>query len=41
MAISDFPISEDCSSRIFSLPMHPHLLFEDQKRIAEVFQNQA
>jgi len=31
MAISDFPISEDCSSRIFSLAMYPDLLFEDQK----------
>jgi dTDP-4-amino-4,6-dideoxygalactose transaminase len=32
----DFPISEDCANRIFSLPMHPYLLEEDQKKIADV-----
>jgi dTDP-4-amino-4,6-dideoxygalactose transaminase len=32
----DFPVSEDCSRRIFSLPMHPYLRKEDQVRIAEV-----
>jgi len=32
----DFPVSEDCSRRIFSLPMHPYLKKEDQKRIAQV-----
>jgi len=32
----DFPISEDISSRIFSLPMHPYLKEEDQKNIAEI-----
>ncbi|MCP4104680.1 MAG: DegT/DnrJ/EryC1/StrS family aminotransferase [Desulfobacteraceae bacterium] len=31
----DFPISEDCAQRIFSIPMHPYLKEEDQKRIAE------
>ena len=31
----DFPISEDCSKRIFSIPMHPYLSIEDQKKIAE------
>ncbi|MFP4036110.1 MAG: DegT/DnrJ/EryC1/StrS family aminotransferase [Desulfobacteraceae bacterium] len=31
----DFPISEDCASRIFSLPMHPYLDPADQERIAE------
>ncbi|MEZ4526534.1 MAG: DegT/DnrJ/EryC1/StrS family aminotransferase [Desulfobacterales bacterium] len=31
----DFPITEDFASRIFSLPMHPYLKAEDQKRIAE------
>jgi dTDP-4-amino-4,6-dideoxygalactose transaminase len=32
----DFPISEDCARRIFSLPMHPYLAEEEQKKIAEV-----
>ncbi len=31
----DFPISEDCARRIFSLPMHPYLTAEDQRRIAD------
>ncbi len=31
-----FPISEDCSNRIFSLPMHPYLTEKDQKYIAEM-----
>ena len=35
----DFPVSEDCSQRIFSLPMHPYLLEEDQKKIADVIGN--
>jgi dTDP-4-amino-4,6-dideoxygalactose transaminase len=30
----DFPISEDCAQRIFSLPMHPYLTEEDQKKIS-------
>jgi dTDP-4-amino-4,6-dideoxygalactose transaminase len=29
----DFPISEDFSSRIFSLPMHPYLANADQEKI--------
>ena len=29
----DFPVSEDCSSRIFSLPMHPYLSKKKQTRI--------
>jgi len=29
----DFPVSEDCSKRIFSLPMHPYLKVEDQERV--------
>ena len=29
----DFPISEDCAGRIFSLPMHPYLSEEDQLKI--------
>ena len=32
----DFPVSEDSSTRIFSLPMHPYLAAEDQKKIAGV-----
>ncbi len=32
----DFPISDDCSRRIFSLPMHPYLTAEEQRRIADV-----
>ena len=34
----DFPASEDCASRIFSLPMHPYLKEEDQKRIIQLLQ---
>ena len=29
----DFPISEDCAGRIFSIPMHPYLTMEDQENI--------
>ena len=32
----DFPISEDISRRIFSLPMHPYLREEDQRKIVKV-----
>lgn len=35
--VGDFPVSEDCSKRIFSLPMHPYLTESDQKKIADVF----
>ena len=35
---TDFPLSEDCSTRIFSIPMHPYLKSEDQERIAIDFQ---
>jgi dTDP-4-amino-4,6-dideoxygalactose transaminase len=31
----DFPVSEDCAQRIFSLPMHPYLTEEDQHKIAD------
>lgn len=31
-----FAISEDCSRRIFSLPMHPYLEEKDQIKIAEI-----
>jgi UDP-2-acetamido-2-deoxy-ribo-hexuluronate aminotransferase len=30
----DFPVSDDCAGRIFSLPMHPYLAAADQSRIA-------
>jgi len=30
-----FPVSEDCSRRIFSLPMHPYLTIEQQERVAK------
>ena len=32
----DFLISEDCARRIFSIPMHPYLNEEEQKRIADI-----
>ncbi len=35
----DFPISENCARRIFSLPMHPYLSAEEQKNIADVIGN--
>lgn len=31
----DFPASEDCSERIFSLPMHPYLTKDEQQKIAD------
>jgi dTDP-4-amino-4,6-dideoxygalactose transaminase len=31
----DFPVSEDCSERIFSLPMHPYLTEGEQQKIAD------
>ena len=31
----DFPVSEDCADRIFSLPMHPYLSEADQLKIAK------
>ena len=31
----DFPVSEDCARRIFSLPMHAYLASADQERIAD------
>jgi UDP-2-acetamido-2-deoxy-ribo-hexuluronate aminotransferase len=33
----DFPVSEECAGRIFSLPMHPYLAAEEQRRIADLF----
>jgi dTDP-4-amino-4,6-dideoxygalactose transaminase len=35
----DFPVSEDFSGRIFSLPMHPYLSQADQERIAKILSN--
>jgi len=32
----DFPISEECSRRVFSLPMHPYLAEKDQRHIADI-----
>ena len=32
----DFPVSEDCADRIFSLPMHPYLAEKDQQKIADM-----
>jgi UDP-2-acetamido-2-deoxy-ribo-hexuluronate aminotransferase len=31
----DFPVSEEVATRIFSLPMHPYLAADDQKKIVE------
>jgi len=37
----DFPVSEDCARRIFSLPMHPYLKEEDQQVIASLLKTLA
>jgi len=34
----DFPVSEDCASRIFSLPMHPYLKAGGQDKIVHLLQ---
>lgn len=34
--LGDFPVSEDCSDRIFSLPMHPYLTESEQRIIVDV-----
>jgi dTDP-4-amino-4,6-dideoxygalactose transaminase len=31
-----FPVSEDCASKIFSLPMHPYLKREAQDMICQI-----
>ena len=31
----DFPVSEDCACRIFSLPMHPYLTKEEQGKVVQ------
>ena len=33
----DFPVSEECSTRIFSIPMHPYLREEQLKQVYEQF----
>ncbi len=37
----DFPVSDDCARRIFSLPMHPYLAAEDQRRIADILRGES
>jgi len=32
----DFPITEDCAARIFSLPMHPYLAPQEQEKIVNI-----
>jgi len=32
----DFPVSESCAGRIFSLPMHPYLTENEQKEICDI-----
>lgn len=32
----DFPVSESCSERIFSIPMHPYLKKEDQLKVTDI-----
>ena len=29
----DFPVTEECAKKVFSLPMHPYLSNEDQEKI--------
>jgi len=38
--VGDFPISEKCSERIFSIPMHPYLKIEDQDKIINALNNE-
>ena len=37
--IGDFPVSEDCANRIFSLPMHPYLSEEEQLTIIRAIED--
>jgi dTDP-4-amino-4,6-dideoxygalactose transaminase len=37
----DLPVSEDLSSRIFSIPMHPYLTESEQRKIADAFNGDA
>ncbi|WP_028316833.1 DegT/DnrJ/EryC1/StrS family aminotransferase [Desulfatibacillum aliphaticivorans] len=34
-AKGDFPVSDDCAARVFSLPMHPYISEEDQEAVAK------
>ncbi len=36
----DFPVSEDCSKRIFSIPMYPYLTPQAQNTIIEVLNHE-
>lgn len=36
----DFPISEDCSKRIFSIPMHPYLTSQTQNIVIETLNHE-
>ena len=36
---NDFPVSENCAKRIFSLPMHPYLSDESQEQIAGILRS--
>ena len=38
--VGDFPVSEDCSRRIFSLPMHPYLEDKTIERICRVLMHE-
>ena len=35
----DFPVSEDCATRIFSIPMHPYLNEQQQAFVADVIRS--
>jgi len=35
----DFPVSEDTAGRIFSIPLHPYLMEQDQTKIAEAIKS--
>jgi dTDP-4-amino-4,6-dideoxygalactose transaminase len=37
--IGDFPVSEECSEKIFSLPMHPYLDENSQEQIVSTLKN--
>ena len=37
----DFPITENCAGRIFSLPMHPYLAAKDQRWIADILRGES
>ena len=36
-----FPVSEDAANRIFSIPMHPYLTEQHQKKISETIKNES